>query len=141
MADLLDGLARYLQDQGLLTYDPEFEGGNCFFDAMPPEPDECAVLTLYGGPEPDSLSGYSEPRLQVRTRGTPYDRRTSWDRSVAIFNELEGLGEIDLPGGVHLMLSFALQAVPASLGKDANSRHEHSCNYQLSHRQVTKHRV
>lgn len=141
MADLLDGLARHLQAQSLVAYDPDVPGGDCFFEHMPPDPDECVVLTLYGGPEPDSLSGYSEPRLQVRTRSSRDDRRTSRDRAEAIFNELEGLGEIDLPGGIHLMLCFALQAIPASLGVDENGRHEHSCNYQLSIRQLTKHRV
>lgn len=138
MADLLDGLARHLQAQGLVAYDPDVPGGDCFFEHMPPEPDECVVLTLYGGPEPDSQSGYSEPRLQVRTRG---DRRASRARSEAIFNELEGLGEVDLPDGSQLFLCFALQAVPASLGVDENGRHEHSCNYQLSVRALTKHRV
>ncbi|HET6356096.1 minor capsid protein [Streptomyces sp.] len=141
MADLLDGLARHLQAQGLVAYDPDVAGGDCFFEHMPPEPDECVVLTLYGGPEPDSQSGYSDPRLQVRTRGTPHDRRTSWNRSVAIFNELEGLGEIDLPDGTQLFLCYALQAVPASMGVDENGRHEHSCNYQLSVGALTKHRV
>lgn len=138
MADLLDGLARHLQGQGLVAYEPDVAGGDCFFEEMPPEPDECVVLTLYGGPEPDSQSGYSDPRLQVRTRG---DRQASRDRAEAIFNELEGLGEIDLPDGTHLFLCFALQAVPASMGKDENNRHEHSCNYQLSVRALTKHRV
>ncbi|MFF3398243.1 minor capsid protein [Streptomyces sp. NPDC002659] len=138
MADLLDGLARHLQAQGLVAYDPDVPGGDCFFEHMPPEPDECVVLTLYGGPEPDSQSGYSEPRLQVRTRG---DRRFSRARSEGIFNELEGLGEIDLPDGSQLFLCFALQAVPASLGVDENGRHEHSTNYQLSVRALTKHRA
>ncbi|MDQ0943269.1 minor capsid protein [Streptomyces sp. V1I1] len=141
MADLLDGLARHLQSQGLVAYEPDVAGGDCFLEEMPPEPDECVVLTLYGGPEPDSLSGYSEPRLQVRTRGGRGDRRTSRTRAEAIFNELEGLGTLTLPDGTHLLLCYALQAVPASMGVDENNRHEHSCNYQLSVRHLTKHRV
>lgn len=140
MADLLDGIARHLAAQGLITYETAGTGGNTFLDAMPDTPDEAVTLTLYDGLEADSKLGYDEPRLQVRSRGTR-DRRVSRDRCQDIYDELNGLGPITLPDGSELLLCYALQGGPVSLGVDAKGRHEHATNYQLSTRSVTKHRV
>lgn len=140
MADLLEGLAQHLAGRQLVIYNPTGTTGDCFIESMPSTPDIVTVLTIYGGPEPDSLSGYSEPRLQVRNRGTK-DPRVSRRKAEAIFNELEGLGTVELPDGTLLLLCYALQAMPASMGVDDLGRHEHVCNYQLSIRQLTKHRV
>lgn len=46
MADLLDGLARYLDAAGLLTYDPDGVEGDTFIETMPPAPDEAVALAL-----------------------------------------------------------------------------------------------
>lgn len=140
MADLLDGLARHLQSAGLVVYEQSGTGGDCYIESMPQAPDECVVLTLYGGPEPDSLLGYDEPSLQARTRGGP-DPRVSRARNEAIRNELHGLGPITLPDGTLMLSCFAVQAVPASLGIDDVGRHEHVTNYRLETRSVTKHRI
>lgn len=129
MADLLDGLARHLHGLGLVDYQPDGAGGDCYLDTMPPTPDEVTVLTLYGGEEQDSKLPYDLPRLQVRTRGTA-DRRASQDRARLIYDELNGLGPVTLPDGTTLLLCFALQT-PASLGQDDNGRHGHTTNYQL----------
>lgn len=129
MADLLDGLARYLTDRGLVTYTPDTAGGDVALEAIPQEPAECVVLTLYGGPESDSRLPYDEPRLQVRTRGDG-DRRTSYNRLVTIRGELHGAGPVTLPDGTRLLSCYALQT-PAYLGLDDNGRHHHSCNFQL----------
>jgi hypothetical protein len=139
MADLLDGIARYLKGLGLVDYRPDGTDGDLFIENMPDRPDGCVVLTLYGGPEPDSKLGYDEPSLQVRTRGTR-DPRVSRQRNEAVRDELHGLGPITLPDGTELISSIANQAVPASIGVDANGRHEHVCNYRLEVRSLTKHR-
>lgn len=107
---------------------------------MPPTPDEAVVLTIYDdGSESDSKLGYDEPRVQVRVRGTK-DPRVSRQRCKAIRDELHGLGETTLPDGTSLILSVALQNAPASIGIDANGRHEHSCNFRMEIRAVTPHR-
>ncbi|WP_151480624.1 minor capsid protein [Streptomyces albicerus] len=141
MADtLLDGLARHLEGKALLTYDPDGTAGDCALEHMPSGPDEVVVLTLYGGPEPDGKLGYDEPNLQVKVRGTA-DPQVSRDRCKAIYDELHGLGPVTLPDGTQLLSCFAIQARPASLGVDANGRHEHVVNYRLYVRSITTHRV
>jgi hypothetical protein len=140
VADLLDGLARHLHAAGLAVYEPSGTGGDLFIEVMPPAPDVCVVLTLYGGPDPDSKLGYDEPSLQARVRGGQ-DPRVSRVRAEAIRDELHGLGPVTLPDGTLLLSSVAVQAVPASIGIDATGRHEHVCNYRLETRSVTTHRV
>lgn len=140
MADLLDGLARHLAAQNLLTYETAGTGGDVFLESMPDAPDIAVALTLYEAQEPDSKLGYDEPRLQVRCRGTR-DRRVSRQRCQDIYNELEGLTDTELPDGTVLISCFALQGGPVSLGIDAKGRHEHVTNYQLEVRSLTKHRV
>lgn len=141
MGDLLDGIARHLQAQGLLTYLTELPGGDTFLESMPASPDEAVVLTIYDdGREPDSLLGYDEPRVQVRVRGTQ-DPRVSRQRCAAIRNELHGLGPLTLPDGTRLILSVALQNAPASIGIDQLGRHEHVCNFRMEIRAISTHRV
>lgn len=140
MADLLDGLARHLQAQGLVDYQTATAGGDCFLETMPSTPDEAVVLSTYDdGREPDAGLGYDEPRVQVRVRGTK-DPRVSRQRCKDIYAKLHGLGEVTLPDGTELILSVALQNGPASIGTDANGRHEHVCNFRMEHRALTEHR-
>ncbi|MFD5266755.1 minor capsid protein [Streptomyces sp. NPDC058335] len=141
MADLLDGLARHLQDKGLVTYRPASPDGDLFLETMPPAPDEAVALTIYDdGREPDSKLGYDEPYVQVRVRGTK-DPRISRQRCKAIRDELHGLGETTLPDGTDLILSVALQNAPAALGIDELGRHEHVANFRMEIRSITTHRV
>lgn len=142
MADaLLDGIARYLAAQSLLTYDTEGTSGDTFLDDMPSQPDQAVSLAIYeAGPEPDSLLGYDEPRLQVRVRGTQ-NATLSRNRCADIYSALHGLGPVTLPDGTLLILCVALQSGPAGLGKDENGRHEHVCNFRLERRNPTAHRT
>ena len=139
--DLLDGLARYLAERGLVTYT---SGGDltddCFLEYMPPEPDEAVVLTVYDDrTEPDSLLPYDEPRVQVRVRGTT-EAGASRRRCAAIRSHLHGLGPVILPDGTNLISSISIQAAPASMGVDENQRHEHVCNFRMEIRLPTVHR-
>lgn len=140
MADLLDGIARYLAERGHGTYGPDVVGATICLEQMPSTPDELISLTIYdgGATEPDSLLGYDEPRMQVRVRGTT-DPRVSRARALAVYSELHGLGQITLPDGTYLILAVALQPV-FSLGTDENRRHEHAFNLRAEHRSVTAHR-
>ncbi|MFJ3834441.1 minor capsid protein [Streptomyces sp. NPDC090054] len=139
MADLLDGIARYLAERGHGTYGPDTVGATICLEQMPSTPDEVLVLTIYdGGSEPDSLMGYDEPRMQIRARGTT-DSRSSRARALAAYSELHGLGPVTLPDGTELILAVALQPV-FSLGTDDNRRHEHAFNVRMEHRSITAHR-
>lgn len=138
--DLLDGLARYLAERGLVVYDPSGAGGDCFIELMPSTPDEAVTLTVYDdGREPDSLLPYDEPRVQVRVRGTT-DPRVSRRRCASIRSHLHGLGPVILPDGTNLILSVAIQAAPGSIGVDDNGRHEHVVNFRMEIRQTSQHR-
>lgn len=140
MADVLDGLARYLDGLGLLEYDPEGVTGDTFIDTMPSSPDVAVALSCYGGPEADSKLGWDEPSVQVRVRGGP-DPRVSRDRCRDIRSALHGLGPLTLPDGTFLQLCIAIQGAPATLGVDDTGRHEHVCNFRTEIRNVTAHRV
>lgn len=138
--DLLDGLARYLQERGLVTYDPTGAAGDCFIETMPSGPNEAVALTIYDDRvESDSLLPYDEPKVQVRVRGTT-DPRDSRRRCAAIRSHLHGLGPVVLPDGTNLILSVAIQAAAASIGVDSNGLHEHVCNFRMEIRQPTVHR-
>lgn len=131
MADLLDGLARYLASQGLLTYNPDGAGGDTFIDLMPPSPDEVVVLGSYGLGEPDPLNADDESGLQVRCRGPlSGDPRPSRARAMAVYSALHGLTDTALPDGTWLELSVA-QQTPSPMGQDALGRHEHVVNFRI----------
>ncbi|MFE5628478.1 minor capsid protein [Streptomyces sp. NPDC056543] len=138
--DLLEGLALYLDERGLVVYDPTGVGGDCFIEMMPSAPDEAVVLTVYDDrSEPDSLLPYDEPRVQVRVRGTT-DPRVSRRRCKTIRSALHGLGPVILPDGTNLISSISIQGDAASLGVDDNRRHEHVVNFRMEIRQPTAHR-
>ncbi|MFG1997879.1 minor capsid protein [Spirillospora sp. NPDC048911] len=141
---LLSGLAQQLSERGLGVYRSDgspYQPGEVaiLLEHVPQTPDHVVVLTLYGGAEPDSRLGYDEPSLQVRTRAS--DTVTSRARCEAIRDHLHGLGPVTLLDGTLLLSSVSIQAVPVSMGQDARGRHEHSCNFRLTVRSVTEHRV
>ncbi|MFE3905433.1 minor capsid protein [Streptomyces sp. NPDC059153] len=129
MADLLDGIARYLDAAGLLDYDPTGRTGDTFVEAMPPTPDLAVSLALYDGPAPDARDDVEQRRLQVRTRGTA-DPRVSRTRAEALYRALHGRTGIELPDGTWLILAAA-RGTPAPMGTDSNGRHEHVVNLDL----------
>lgn len=139
MADLLDGLARYLAAAGHATYDPTGITGDLFIEAMPPAPDAAVSLTLYSAGAQDARNDYDTERLQVRVRGGS-DPRMSRARCRAIYDELHGLAGVDLPDGTWLILAAA-SGTPGPLGPDSNGRHEHVCNFALDVSAPTKHRT
>jgi len=138
VADLLDGLARLLDDRGHATYDPTGTSGDLFIEAMPPTPDAAVGLWLYDGGEQDSRNAYDSLRLQVRARGGT-DPRVSRARAQAIYSELHGLAGVELADGTWLVLAAAI-STPAPMGPDSNGRHEHVVNFRLDVSAPTKHR-
>ncbi|UIX33545.1 minor capsid protein [Streptomyces sp. GQFP] len=129
MADLLDGLARYLDGLGLLDYDPTGTTGDTFIETMPPGPDKAVSLALYDGTPPEARDDADTPRLQIRVRGTP-DPRVSRARCTALYRALHGLAGVELPDGTWLTLAAA-RGTPAPMGLDSNGRHEHVVNVDL----------
>lgn len=140
MADLLTGVAQRLTALGIVTYDPDGAGGDCFLEFMPSRPGPVVVLAVYdAGGESDSKLGYDEPHVQVRVRSP--DPTTSRLLCATIRDELHGLGPVTLPDGTELILSVALQAAPGFIGVDENNEYESVCNFRMEIRNVTTHRV
>ncbi|MFD0496832.1 minor capsid protein [Streptomyces rhizosphaericus] len=110
-ADLLDGLARYLDGAGLLVYDPTGCTGDTFVETMPPTPDAAVSLALYDGPAPAARDDADTPRLQVRVRGGP-DPRPSRRRCTALYRALHGLAGVELADGTWLTLAAARGTPP-----------------------------
>jgi hypothetical protein len=130
VADLHDGLARYLAAQGLVTYDPDGDTSDVFFDVMPASPDAAVCLTQYPGGEVDSKLPYDEPPIQVRVRAPADDRAQARTRAKALHGALNGLGPCDLPDGTRLILAVANQT-PGSMGQDDLGRLEYVFNLSL----------
>jgi hypothetical protein len=138
VADLLDGIARYLDKLGLLTYDPTGTAGDTFIETLPPKPVEAVGLWLYSAGEQDSRNGYDVRSLQVRVRGTA-DPRVSRRRAEALYSALHGLAGLELPDGTWLVLAIA-QQTPAPIGTDASGWHEHTVNIRLDVANPTQYR-
>ncbi|MET9429802.1 minor capsid protein [Streptomyces sp. NPDC003036] len=138
-ADLLNAVARYLDEQGLLVYDPTGTSGDCFIETLPPEPAEAVGLWLYDAGPQDTRNAYDTRALQVRVRGTA-DPRVSRRRCEAIYGALHGLAGVELPGGVWLILAAA-RSTPAPMGTDATGRHEHVLNLAVDVANPTTHRT
>lgn len=128
MADVTDGIARYLDTLGLLDYDPTGTTGDAFVATMPPAPDQAVSLTLYDAGTTDARDDAEVARLQIRVRGGP-DPRVSEQRCRAIRDALHGLAGVELPDGTWLVLATA--PLPSPMGADANGRHEHVTNAAL----------
>lgn len=139
MADLLDGIARLLDERGHATYDPAGVSGDLFVELMPPSPDTAVGLWLYDGGQQDARNAYDTPRLQVRVRGGP-DPRVSRQRCHAIYGELHGLSGVALADGTWLILA-ASRGTVAPMGPDSSGRHEHVVNFDLDVSAPTTHRI
>ena len=61
LTDLLHSLAQYLDEQGLLTYDPDSIAGDTFVETLPPEPAEAVGLWLYDSGAPGRAQPVRHP--------------------------------------------------------------------------------
>jgi hypothetical protein len=137
VADLHDGIARYLAGLGLVTYGGT--GNDVFFDLSPASPDAAVTLTVYGGAPVDSKLPYDSPSLQVRVRAPATDRAQARTRAQALYGALHGLGPITLPDGTRLILAVANQS-PGSMGQDDLGRIEYVFNLALETYAPSAHR-
>ncbi|WP_113699184.1 minor capsid protein [Nonomuraea lactucae] len=102
--------------------------GPVFSTKMPASPDRCVVLARYGGAESSLADNYDEPRIQARVRGPATDVRIAERDAELVYDRLNGLGTLTLPGGTWLQLAVALQAGPVFIGLDSNQRPEYTVN-------------
>lgn len=129
MTALLPALARYLAAHGHGVYSDTTPYGPddiaIELDEMPASPDRCVVLALEGngGGSSNSNEPYDTARIRVRVRGGP-DYLDAATRAQAVYDALQGLGTVDLPGGVTLANAVCMQGSPVRAGTDGNGRRE-----------------
>ncbi|ARX85628.1 hypothetical protein SMD44_05092 [Streptomyces alboflavus] len=130
LPDVVDGLARLLDEQDIGTYRPDglyAEGETAITDTVMPEaPDRAIVLTAYPVQESATLTD-TVLAVQVRTRAGP-DPREAAALDDDVFAVLQSLGPRTF-GSARVSLIYRFSA--ASLGTDANGRHERTSNYRV----------
>lgn len=139
-------LAKYLDAQGLLTYEPSRGEGDCFIAQLPSDPDAAVMIMPYGAnplPEAGSL-GWDEPTLQLMVRGAPDDPITPHATARALYDALQGLRYTMLDAGgddeVFLVSAKCNQTSPVHIDRDENRRHRYAVNVALHVRAATTHR-
>ncbi|MEV4837789.1 minor capsid protein [Nonomuraea sp. NPDC049486] len=120
---LLEELIAYVQ---LLDLDV----GPLYATKMPASPDRAVAVARYGGPESRLADNYDEPRVQFRTRGPSTDHRVAERDAELLYDALNGLQDVALPGGTRLSLMVGLQAGPVYIGQDQNGRAEFTVNFR-----------
>lgn len=139
--DLLTGVAEHLAAQGVGTWRTTgvyaaTETG-IVLGLLPPSPDNVIALTGYSVSDDPTLSD-GVMGVQVRTRTKGLDPRPTADLADAIFDALQGLGDVVL-GGVRVQIVTRQSWVP--LGADANGRQQRSDNYYATAHHPSSHRT
>lgn len=136
------GIAQRLVAAGIGTWDDnaEYAESDVGFtiEAMPPSPGQIIALSPYVVSDDPGL-GDSVIGLRIRMRGDR-DPRTVIDREDAIFDELEGLAEVEI-NGVYLAVMWRQSNLPLPQPQDANQRWERSSTYYARVAWPTQHRT
>lgn len=135
------GIAQYLHNRGVVTFDETGMSGNTFIAVMPSQPDVAVVLTRYAGEAGEVKYGYDSPGLQVRVRSIPYDPRPGEALAQQIYDELQDLHGVTLPNGIRLLRCSCLGSGPHPMGADSNGRMEYVLNFRTHYRRVTANRI
>ncbi|MFD3790777.1 minor capsid protein [Streptomyces cyaneofuscatus] len=127
-ADVVEGLAELLDEQGLGTYGPPDEpypttGTAIVLGVMPAQPDRVLCLTPY--PIQDTGGAEAITAVQVRMRAGR-DPRDAYALADAVFDALHGREHFRLRA---VPVALMWRASEAPLGLDANGRMELSANY------------
>jgi len=136
---MLEGIARYLHDKGIVTFDPNGISGDIFMETMPQQPRDAVALMSTGGDEPLVRHPFDTRKFQVLVRGGA-DPRPPLARAEAIYDALQGLAGVTLPDGTYVVAIGAVQAGPIRLGPDENGRHMFSLNFWARVHAPTEHR-
>lgn len=130
-ADLLTGLAQYLNDSGVGIYRPSvpYQSGDVaiVFGELPTQPDRVIGLTLYGSSD-EEVQNLSRVRVQLMMRGAPNLALDVGSVATAAFSQLQGLSYRDF-GTAHVLRVARVSSVP--LGVDQNKRTLRSDNYVI----------
>jgi hypothetical protein len=129
--DLLEGIAQYLEAQGVGIYDPDavYELGDTAIRMrkLPATVDRAVALTVYA-PQDHPTLNLSQYRVQFWMRGTAGDALDVDDLADDVFHVFHGLEHRDF-GTAHVVQALRVSSLP--MGEDDNQRHERSDNYLL----------
>lgn len=127
--DLLEGVARFLSDEGRGVYDPDgiYDPASTVIKMkeLPATVDRAIMLTAYT-PSDHPTINLSQRRVQVWFRGAPDDALDVDDLADSVFDVLHGLTHRDF-GTAHAVQVLRTSSMP--MGKDDNNRHERADNY------------
>lgn len=134
--DLLDGLAKYLQENGQGRYIREDDDSVFVSDdtaiilkEMPPGPDRAIVLNAYS-PTDDPVQGMGSIMVQCRFRGNQNDVMDADALGDNVFNLLQGARYLDLIPGSPSFSRVRRQS-SVDLGADKTGRWERTDNYEF----------
>lgn len=137
---ITESVALYLHNTGLGVYNPTGAGGTIYLDELPHEPAAALAIAQYGGDEASASLPYDTVSIQVRVRAGNGDRRTAALLAQSMYDQLHGLGGVELPGGLWLCLCVGAQGGPIYLGRDQNERPEWTINFRAEFHRPTPHR-
>ena len=138
-------LAKYLDTAELVTYSTA-DGGDCFIEHLPDDPDAAVMILSTGGnPTPAAATwGYDEPTVQFMVRGAPNDPVTPQERAASLYDALQGLRYTVLDEGgddeASLIVCESPQTAPVNIGVDHRTRYRYTLNFALHVRALTAHR-
>lgn len=140
--NVVEAFARAIGNDGFpgvagLTYS-DAAGGNVFVARAPSAPHREVSVYPSGGFAGDSLP-YDRPTIQVVVRGDE-DPRWALDMWQAVFDRVEGMRSVELPGGIWLVSCLSPQTGPVHMGPDANRRYRFGLNLELEVKNVTAER-
>lgn len=141
-SNVVSGFAQLLVADGIGSwdssgrYDPAQTG---IYDTVKPEgANRMITLGIYPISEDPSLSD-SVTGLQVWTRMPGNDPRLVRDLDEEIFHLVQGMTDVDLVGGVHLVQCLFQSG--GSMGQDTAKRWNWSSNYHLTLHRPSQHRT
>ena len=133
-------IAKYLDGEGILTFDEQGVTGNTFIEGLPQTPDEVIAIYRRGGTQSDPKLPYDNIGMQFIVRGD-IDPRPAVELAQNIYDELHGFSSgrfiID---GEWIVSCIGAQGGPVRLGRDDNGRIEYSINFDVSYQNKTKYR-
>ncbi len=136
---IADDLAQLLDDEGLVSFDTNGTGGNCFIDVMPERPDTAVAIRDTGGASVDQAHPYDRLTAKVWVRGPRADRSAA-TLVQDLYKALNGLATASLPSGRFLVSLEAIQS-PAHLMVDDENRDLFVFNVRAQVRVPSQHRL
>ena len=115
-------ILQFLHDQGVVDGVTGWEGK---YNYMPPQPDQCVVVTETPGGPPDGSTGqkWDLPSFQIRVRAGSDGMEAATLKAFEIFDTLE---DATISG---FCFVFGVTSAPLFIGLDTNNRPEFTWNF------------